>query len=224
MKKRRLSAFVIALALAVGSVFPAFAAEHIVDTSKKGSLTIYKYDITGAGKADIQAGEPGKTGYRFEGWDRSGEEMSCVKSNLSINAVWKPEEFSYRFHANGGSGTMDVFRLEYQDSGKLPANQYVRRGYLFLGWSKEKRGKVMYKDEERMHADNPEECKYNLYAIWKKKRANFYLTEVKEDADMFTGDGKLTGGNGTKYQEHFTDSSYAHTDQEDDPGYFTGKE
>lgn len=35
---------------------------------------------------------------------------------------------------------------------------------------------------------------------------------------------KLTGGNGTKYQEHFTDSSYAHTDQEDDPGYFTGKE
>ena len=42
MKKRRLSAFVIALALAVGSVFPAFAAEHIVDTSKKGSLTIYK--------------------------------------------------------------------------------------------------------------------------------------------------------------------------------------
>ena len=37
---------------------------------------------------------------------------------------------------------------------------------------------------------------------------------------MFTGDGKLTGGNGTKYQEHFTDSSYAHTDQEDDPGYF----
>lgn len=51
MKKRRLSAFVIALVLAVGSVFPAFAAEHIVDTSKKGSLTIYKYDITGAGKA-----------------------------------------------------------------------------------------------------------------------------------------------------------------------------
>lgn len=150
--------------------------------------------------------------------------MSCVKSNLSINAVWKPEEFSYRFHANGGSGTMDVFRLEYLDSGKLPANQYVRRGYLFLGWSKEKRGEVMYKDEERMHADNPEECKYDLYAIWKKKRANFYLTEVKEDADMFTGDGKLTGGNGTKYQEHFTDSSYAHTDQEDDPGYFTGKE
>lgn len=119
---------------------------------------------------------------------------------------------------------MDVFRLEYLDSGKLPANQYVRRGYLFLGWSKEKRGKVMYKDEERMHADNPEECKYNLYAIWKKKRANFYLTEVKEDADMFTGDGKLTGGNGTKYQEHFADSSYAHTDQEDDPGYFTRKE
>lgn len=86
--------------------------------------------------------EPKKTGYRFEGWDRSGEEMSCVKSNLSINAVWKPEEFSYRFHANGGSGTMDVFRLEYLDSGKLPANQYVRRGYLFLGWSKEKRGEV----------------------------------------------------------------------------------
>ena len=36
MKKRRLSAFVIALVLAVESVFPAFAAEHIVDTSKNG--------------------------------------------------------------------------------------------------------------------------------------------------------------------------------------------
>ena len=38
MKKRRLSAFVIALVLAVESVFPAFAAEHIVDTSKKVHL------------------------------------------------------------------------------------------------------------------------------------------------------------------------------------------
>lgn len=176
------------------------------------------------GEAVSKPQEPKKTGYRFEGWDRSEEELGCVKSDLSVNAVWKPEEFSYQFHANGGSGTMDIFRLDYLDAGKLPANQYVRSGYLFLGWSKEKRGKVTYKDEEMMHADNPEECKYNLYAVWKKRRTNFYLTEVTEDTDMFSGDGKLIGGNGTKYQEYFTDSSYAHTDQEDDPGYFTGKE
>ena len=85
MKKRRLSAFVIALALAVGSVFPAFAAEHIVDTSKKGSLTIYKYDITGAGKAGIQAGEPGNgrkdesVENKLKDYAMEGVEYTCLR-------------------------------------------------------------------------------------------------------------------------------------------------
>lgn len=85
MKKRRLSAFVIALALAVGSVFPAFAAEHIVDTSKKGSLTIYKYDITGAGKAGIQAGEPGNgrkdesVENKLKDYAMEGVEFTCLR-------------------------------------------------------------------------------------------------------------------------------------------------
>ena len=64
MKKRRLSAFVIALALAVGSVSPAFAAEHIVDTSKKGSLTIYEYDITGARQSWYTGRRTGKRAKR----------------------------------------------------------------------------------------------------------------------------------------------------------------
>lgn len=85
MKKRRLSAFVIALALAVGSVFPAFAAEHIVDTSKKGSLTIYKYDITGAGKAGIQAGESGNgrkdesVENKLKDYAMEGVEFTCLR-------------------------------------------------------------------------------------------------------------------------------------------------
>lgn len=83
MKKRRLSAFVIALALAVGSVFPTFAAEHVVDTSKKGSLTIYKYDITGAGKAGIQAGEPG-----------TGQKDESVENKLKDYAM-EGVEFTY---------------------------------------------------------------------------------------------------------------------------------
>ena len=85
MKKRRLSAFVIALVLAVESVFPAFAAEHIVDTSKKGSLTIYKYDITGAGKAGIQAGEPGNgrkdesVENKLKDYAMEGVEFTCLR-------------------------------------------------------------------------------------------------------------------------------------------------
>lgn len=176
------------------------------------------------GEAVTKPEDPKKKGYIFQGWDQTDETLNSVKKALTVDALWEPEKVCYHFYGNGGSGQMPEFKLQYLESGRLPANQYTRKGYQFLGWSREKRGKIIYQDQELMHADQAENLKQDLYAIWKKKKSTFYITEVIEDQDMFTGDQKLVGGKKTKYSEHFTDSSYAHTDTEDDPGYFTEKE
>ncbi|MBP0971029.1 MAG: BspA family leucine-rich repeat surface protein [Oscillospiraceae bacterium] len=44
---------------------------------------------------------------------------------------------------------------------------------------------------------------------------------VTASEGMFTGDTKLTGGNGTKYADDRTDAEYARIDTPDAPGYFT---
>ena len=51
MKKiHRVVALLLAALMAIGLMSTAFAAEPTIDTSKKASLSIYKYDITTAGK------------------------------------------------------------------------------------------------------------------------------------------------------------------------------
>ena len=80
--------------------------------------------------------------------------------------------------------------------------------------------------------------------------SNFYTIQVTDMSYMFFGDGalttiyckgnwntaqlefsqgmfllcnKLVGGNGTKYSSSHTDASYAHPDEEGNPGYFTAE-
>jgi hypothetical protein len=39
--------------------------------------------------------------------------------------------------------------------------------------------------------------------------------------DIFSNDTNLVGGNGTKYDENYIDTTYAHIDEEENPGYLT---
>lgn len=82
-KRTRFGALALALTLAAGAVFPAFAAEHIVNTSRKGSLTIYKYDMTRAKKAGIQMED-----------EATGQKNDAVQTKLKDYAI-EGVEFSY---------------------------------------------------------------------------------------------------------------------------------
>lgn len=54
IRRKRFGAITLAAAIAAMSVFPSFAADHVVDNTKKGAMTIYKYDITKAKRQELQ--------------------------------------------------------------------------------------------------------------------------------------------------------------------------
>ena len=53
--------------------------------------------------------------------------------------------------------------------------------------------------------------------------ANFSINSPASNG-MFTLCNKLVGGNGTKYDSNYKDATYAHPDEEGNPGYFTAVE
>ena len=53
---------------------------------------------------------------------------------------------------------------------------------------------------------------------------NFVTNNVLDSTDMFIGDIKIKGNNGTEYSASYIDKEYAHIDGgEENPGYFTSK-
>ena len=181
-----------------------------------GSATTKTATVARGNTASITA--PTKTGYTFAGWDKT---LTNVKSSFTTNAKWTANNYPCNFYANGGIGTMDGQDIAYDSTATLKKNTFQRTGYIFAGWSTEKRGKVIYKDGDSIKMSSTSGI--DLYAIWKKKGLISDFTNVEEDEGMFYGDEKLEGGNGTVYDNRHTTSDYAHTDEEDDPGYFTGK-
>ena len=161
---------------------------------------------------------PTKEGYTFNGWDKT---LTNVKANITTNAKWTANTYTCNFHANGGDGTMDAQEIDYAETVLIKKNTFQRNGYKFAGWSTEKHGDIKYKDEASITMNSISGI--NLYAVWQKEGIISNFDDVIEDDDMFTDDDKLVGGNGTTYDKRHTDSGYAHTDEEDDPGYFTGK-
>lgn len=82
--------------------------------------------------------------------------------------------FKIKFNGNGAtSGKMSM--KEYTKKGKLPSNQFKRKGYKFVGWSLKKNnvinmkhfqlGKVKYKNRAAVNFKNGKTI--TLYACWK---------------------------------------------------------
>lgn len=83
IRRKRFGAITLAAAIAAMSVFPSFAADHVVDNTKKGAMTIYKYDITKAKKAGIAVSEPAN--------GQKNESAETILKDYAIEGV----EFTY---------------------------------------------------------------------------------------------------------------------------------
>lgn len=81
-----------------------------------------------------------KVGYLFQYWafeeETEYDYSQPVVSNLTLKAVWKPITYKIHFDANGGSGAdMPDQEMVYDQEATLSLNQYVKEGYLFVGWA-----------------------------------------------------------------------------------------
>ena len=173
-----------------------------------------------------------KTGYEFAGWndkaDGTGNNWTGWSGtwrrtgDLNLYAQWKALNYTIKFDANGGTGSMGNQTATYDSALNLSANRFARPTYTFLGWSKDKdAATASYSNSQSVKNIGPGGGAITLYAVWRKTDASFDTSTLIHDENMFTGDGKIVGGAGTTYDKNNVDSKYAHVDNASNPGYFT---
>ena len=176
-----------------------------------------------------------KTGYEFIGWNEKADGTGTswtsyigkpwkwtYTNNVTLYAQWKASNYTIKFDANGGTGSMGNQTATYDTALNLSANRFARPTYTFLGWSKDKdAATASYSNSQSVKNIGAAGTTVTLYAVWRKTDASFDTSTLIHDENMFTGDGKIVGGAGTTYDKNNVDSKYAHVDNASNPGYFT---
>ena len=122
-------------------------------------------------------------GKQFKAWQIDGTEYPVnapvtVTADITVKALWKdappaPAEYTVRFNANGGGGTMaDVTGIS--GSYTLPACGFTEpEGKQFKGWSTSADGSVISGTTYEVSSDT------TFYAIWESKEYSIIVTDGK---------------------------------------------
>ena len=154
-----------------------------------GMVTLNKEDQT-ASAATQETGSPdpaleaivGATattvsGSVFEGWyDQHGTLLSKepqykptpvndLYEGGSYVAHFHAQQYTLRFNANGGEGTMGDLTYTHGQDQSLTKCGFTRAGYDFLGWATAADGNVAYHDQQSLSITRDT----TLYAVWKQQ-------------------------------------------------------
>ena len=122
-------------------------------------------------------------GKQFKAWQIDGTEYPVnapvtVTADITVKALWKdappaPAEYTVRFNANGGGGTMaDVTGVS--GSYTLPSCGFTEpEGKQFKGWSTSADGSVISGTTYEVSSDT------TFYAIWESKEYSIIVTDGK---------------------------------------------
>ena len=92
--------------------------------------------------------ESGEQGLLIQ-WKKPGD-SSYAPIPQSVLTDGKAATYAIRFDANGGAGTMAKRVYTSGDDVTLPANDFTRNGYYFLGWATTPDGPITFEDEEAL--------------------------------------------------------------------------
>ncbi|MBP5449936.1 MAG: InlB B-repeat-containing protein, partial [Spirochaetales bacterium] len=134
-----------------------------------------------------------RVGYTFGGWATSAKgaaiyrnsDIVTLTKDVTLYAVWKANTYTVVFDANGGSGSMDKFKMTYDVSADLPANAFSKTEYDFVGWNTKADGTgTSYADGaniKNLTAENKVEV--TLYAKWGKVTNSALLSTLLASLD-----------------------------------------
>lgn len=147
------------------------APQSIYTVSETGSPDHQVHSFQGA------TAQP-KDGCTFKGWyDQNKNQCSTAQSfvpqagtdNLyqsgSYVAVFEAQQYTLRFDANGGEGTMEDLTYTHGQDQSLTKCGFTRAGYGFLGWATAADGGVVYHDQQSLSITQDT----TLYAVWKQQ-------------------------------------------------------
>lgn len=147
------------------------------------------YQIDG-GTKQLLAPNWNRTGYSMSGWSyqrnvtkanlKKGEWVSSdwLRSYIpavSLYAVWTPNQYTFVFDGNGGTGQSTNLRGSYEGEIVLKENPYTKMGASFKGWSLSTKGEVVYSPGTRINVANivtelqvasQNNATITWYAIW----------------------------------------------------------
>lgn len=105
-------------------------------------------------------------GYHFVGWKNMDDEnddlyqanKTPIYSNLNLQVVCRPNEYTIVFDANGGEGTMSNQQVDYEQLGdgiKIIPNAFTKKDYKFTGWNTQADGSgTAFADEQTLTTDS----------------------------------------------------------------------
>lgn len=147
------------------------APQSIYTVSETGSPDHQVHTFQGA------TAQP-KDGCTFKGWYDQQENQCSTDlrfvpqagtDNLyqsgSYVAVFEAEQYTLRFDANGGEGTMGDLTYTHGQDQSLTKCGFTRAGYDFLGWATAADGGVVYHDQQSLSITQDT----TLYAVWKQQ-------------------------------------------------------
>lgn len=115
---------------------------------------------------------PTREGYIFSGW--SGTEIIGEQDMVTIEigsignrlyeAHWIANLNTLHFDSNGGTGSMEDMKIQTDETVRLSACMFTKRGYSFAGWAMSATSEKIYSEEAVYKMGVKSE--YTLYAKW----------------------------------------------------------
>lgn len=93
--------------------------------------------------------------------------FSIIEIN-TLSVKGKNSSYSIVFNTNGGKGKMTKQTITYNTFAYIKKCSFTKKGYTFLGWSKTKKGKISYKNRQKIRNICKAGSRLTLYAQWKK--------------------------------------------------------
>lgn len=151
---------------------------------------------------------PKKTGYTFTKWSSgsngSGFQFSpgakyTYDFNTNLYAQYSPNQYSIKYNANGGTGSMSNSVHAYDTAKALTANSFTRNGYTFLGWSTSSTATTATYTEKQSvkNLTSTNGATVTLYAVWQKNPATVSSISIKslpKKTDYVVGEEFITLG------------------------------
>ena len=169
-------------------------------TKDEKTITVLKY--VGDKELKLNASDiptPANPDTGFKGsWDTKPDTENALTENKTYTYIFEPIEYTVKFDANGGEGTMDDQDRTYDDKAPLTANVFTVEGKTFNGWNTVADGSgTHFKDEEVNNLSSTDGDTVTLYAQWTID--TFTITWKDYDGTVLETDTDVAYGTTPKY-------------------------
>lgn len=167
-----------------------------------------------------------KKGYEFMGWSLTADgemvyadkaavrNIAAQDETVNLYAVWQPITYTITLSGNGAKNVVleNKFNATYDQTFKLPQNEYYRAGYIFGGWTTKAGAAALFKDEDEV-LNLTEKKDITLYAVWNK----ITMGDVDGDGNVSPADARSALRMSVQLDEFtYTSLAFAASDTDND--------